>query len=153
MSESLNKCTSISPSLLPRAFIMNRNFQMSRVEKVLLTFCLSNYVLVEELLSPLSSTYIIQDLKPFNMQADNVGGNFRSEEFSWLHFIPKRVSECSRQLFVFCLSFKSFSLMTRAWNLIKVLFIVDEAIKQFLKTIPLLPQEIFMLHGIDIRGL
>lgn len=61
---------------------MNRNFEMSRVEKVLLTFCLSNYVLVEELLSPLSSTYIIQDLKPFNMQADNVGGNFRSEEFS-----------------------------------------------------------------------
>lgn len=54
---------------------------------------LSNYVPAEEFPSPLSSTYIIQDLKPLNMQAQNAAENLWPEEFSC--FIPhKSVSEC-----------------------------------------------------------
>lgn len=86
------KCTSIS-SLKHSSWI--GIFECLVLKKMLSTYLsiLSNYVPAEEFPSPLSSTYIIQDLKPLNMQAQNAAENLWPEEFSC--FIPhKSVSEC-----------------------------------------------------------
>lgn len=95
-------------------------------KKVLLTCScfLSNYVPAEEFCSTLSSTYIIQDLKPLNMQTEQCW----RELVTWRVLFTRSVSECSASclLFVFI---QELSIMTWAWEPIKVLFIVDEAIK------------------------
>lgn len=89
------KCTSIS--LHPKTFIKHRNRLKCLVSKKVLLTCssiLSNYVPVEKLFSPLSSTYIIQDLKPFNMH--------RTCDLKSFMLFNKSVLECfaSYSLFV-----------------------------------------------------